>query len=43
MPVVQAALFIGLLIVNGAGFEARLAEFHRVSQATRKIANRLRL
>jgi hypothetical protein len=44
MRVVQAALFIRLLvrIVNRAGFEARLAEFHRLSQATRKIANRLR-
>jgi hypothetical protein len=43
MRVVQAALFIGLLIVNRAGFEARLAEFHRRSQATRKAANHLRL
>jgi hypothetical protein len=42
MRVVQAALFIGLLIVNRAGFEARLAEFHGLSQATRQPANRLR-
>jgi hypothetical protein len=44
MRVVQAALLIRLLmlIVNRAGFEARVAEFHRLSQATRKTANRLR-
>jgi hypothetical protein len=36
MRVVQAALFVRLLmlIVNCAGFEARLAEFHGLSQAS---------
>jgi hypothetical protein len=43
MPVVQAALFIGILmlIVNCAGFEARLAEFHRLSQVSGKITTLL--
>jgi hypothetical protein len=39
MPVLQAALFIGLLmlIVHCAGFVARLAEIHSLSQAARPV------